>query len=125
MERAADDAAGFSLVETVVAMLLMAVVAMSIMVGLSHGILHSSKQASTATATRFLSSLVEEARGMSDCTGIASVIGRAVSDGKGATMTSAGSVSSDCASGVAATLTLSIVQAGETLAATTARIHVP
>ncbi|GAB3604447.1 type IV pilus modification PilV family protein [Microbacterium aureliae] len=113
-----------SLVEVVIAMMLLGIIAMTILPALWQGIQLASEQSSAATATRFLNSLVEEARELEDCTTIPSVIGRTATDGKGASMTSTGSLSG-CASGVAATLNLSIVQNGDTLASTTARIFIP
>ncbi|WP_194395690.1 type IV pilus modification PilV family protein [Microbacterium atlanticum] len=115
---------GLSLVEVVIAMLLLGLIAVAILPALWQGIQLSSQQSSTATATRFLNSLVEEARELEDCSTIPSVIGRTITDGKGAAMTSTGSLSG-CASEAAATLSLSVTQNGETLATTTARIYIP
>lgn len=112
------------MVEVIVGMLLLAVVAVALLPGLWQGIVLSSQQSSTATATRFLNSLVEEARELQDCTTIPSVIGRNLTDGTGATLTSAGSLTG-CTSGAAATLTLSITGRGINLATTTARIYIP
>lgn len=105
-------------------MLLLGIIAVAILPALWQGIQLSTVQSSTATATRFLNSLVEEARELEDCTSIPSVIGRTMTDGKGATMTSTGSLTG-CASKAAATLTLSVSQGGDVLATTTARIYIP
>jgi type II secretory pathway pseudopilin PulG len=113
------------LVEVVIAMLLLGLIAMAILPALWQGIQHSSEQSSKATAIRFLNSLVDEARALEDCIDIPTVIGRTTVDGKGQTMTSEGVLSPDCASGVAATLTLSVTQNDQTLASTTARIFIP
>lgn len=115
---------GLGLIEVVIAMLLLAIIAMAIIPALWQGVRFSSAQSSTATATRFLNSLVEEARGSANCTTIPSVFGKTATDGKGATMTSSGSLSG-CASGAAASLTLSITSNGDTLASTVARIYIP
>jgi type II secretory pathway pseudopilin PulG len=116
--------AGLSLVEVVVGMLLFALIAIAILPALAQGVAASSAQSSSATATRFLNALVEEARDSADCTIIPGVIGRTSTDGKGATLTSAGSLTG-CTPGAAATLTLSVLEGGRTLATTTARIYVP
>jgi type II secretory pathway pseudopilin PulG len=115
---------GLGIVEVIVAMLLLGVIAMAILPSLWQGVQLSSVQSSSATATRFLNSLIEEARDLESCTTIPSVLGRTATDGRGATMTSAGSLVG-CSSGSAATLNLSVVQGGATLASTTARIYIP
>lgn len=56
------DAAGFSLVEVVIAMFLLGIIAIAILPGLWQGIRYSSEQSAVATATRHLNSLIEEAR---------------------------------------------------------------
>ena len=120
----ADEERGFGLVEVIVSMLLLALIAIAIVPALWQGVVASSQQSSTATATRFLNSLIEEARDEHDCTQMATVIGRTITDGHGATLTSVGSVTG-CASEAAATLTLSIQEGTRTLASTTARIYIP
>jgi type II secretory pathway pseudopilin PulG len=120
--RGADS--GLGLVEVVIAMFLFGIIAVALLPGLVQGVVLSSEQSSTATATRFLNLLVEEARDLESCTTIPSVLGRTTTDGKGAAMTSAGALSG-CASGAAATLNLSIVQNGKILASTNARIYIP
>lgn len=115
---------GLSLVEVVIAMLLLGIIAITIIPTLWLGVQVSSAQSSTATATRFLNSLVEEAREFENCTDIPTVIGRTTVDGKGVTLTSDGSLAG-CASKSAATLTLSIKTGTDVLAQTTARIYIP
>lgn len=56
------DAAGFSLVEVIIAMFLLGVVAVAILPALWQGIRYSSEQSSVATATRHLNGLIEQAR---------------------------------------------------------------
>ena len=116
---------GFSLVEVIVAMMLLAVVVVALLPGLWLGVMNAARQSTTATAERFLSSLVEEARETPTCTAIPTLIGRTTPDGNGRTLTSAGSVSGGCASGAAITLTLSVANSGRTLASTVARIYIP
>ena len=80
---------GFSLVEVIVAMMLLAVVVVALLPGLWLGVMNAARQSTTATAERFLSSLVEEARETPTCTAIPTLIGRTTTDGNGRTLTSA------------------------------------
>lgn len=61
------DAAGFSLVEVVIAMLLLGVIAIAILPTLWQGIQYSSEQSAVATATRHLNGLIEQARETPAC----------------------------------------------------------
>ncbi len=61
------DAAGFSLVEVIIAMFLLGIVAVAILPALWQGIVLSSQQASTATATRYMNSLIDDARATPTC----------------------------------------------------------
>ncbi len=119
-----DSDDGLSLVEVVIAVLLLGLVAAAIIPSLWQGIYLSSQQSSVATATRFLNSLVEDARDMHDCTLIPGVIGRTMTDGSDNTLTSTGSLSG-CTDGAAATLTLQVRSDGTVLASTTAKIYIP
>jgi prepilin-type N-terminal cleavage/methylation domain-containing protein len=56
------DAAGFSLVEVIIAMFLLGVIAIAILPALWQGIQYSSEQSAVATATRHLNGLIEQAR---------------------------------------------------------------
>jgi len=64
---------GFSLVEVVIAMLLLAIIAVALLPPLVNGIRFSAEQSVTATATRHLNSLVEEARASPTCTSLIGV----------------------------------------------------
>jgi prepilin-type N-terminal cleavage/methylation domain-containing protein len=124
----AHEDRGFGIVEVIIAMFLLAMIAVAILPALWQGIRYSSEQSSVATATRFLNSLIEEARAGADCATIAGLDGRTATDGKGAAMTSAFSPASGptCASGSTATFTLEIRDASASvLAATTAIVYVP
>ncbi|MFB7890765.1 prepilin-type N-terminal cleavage/methylation domain-containing protein [Microbacterium sp. NPDC056044] len=57
-----SDAAGFSLVEVVIAMFLLGIIAVAILPVMWNGIAFSSQQANTATATRYLNSVIDQAR---------------------------------------------------------------
>ncbi|GEM_PF-1597966 len=61
------DAAGFSLVEVIVAMLLLGIIAVAILPALYQGLQYSSEQSTTATATRHLNGLIEQARQDAAC----------------------------------------------------------
>ncbi|MDR7185774.1 prepilin-type N-terminal cleavage/methylation domain-containing protein [Microbacterium trichothecenolyticum] len=62
MRKRGTDDAGFSLLEVVIAMFLLGVIAIAILPVLWNGIAFSSQQANTATATRYLNSVVDQAR---------------------------------------------------------------
>ncbi|WP_347978807.1 type II secretion system protein [Microbacterium sp. ProA8] len=61
------DAAGFSLVEVVIAMFLLGIIAVAILPALWQGITYSSQQSAVATATRHLNGLIEQARQDAAC----------------------------------------------------------
>ena len=69
------DAAGFSLVEVVIAMLLLGMIAVAILPALWQGIQISSEQSAVATATRHLNALIEEMRENAQCTRTIAVTG--------------------------------------------------
>jgi Tfp pilus assembly protein PilV len=117
---------GFSIVEIVIAMFLLAVVAVALLPALWQGIRYSSQQAAVATATRQLNSLVEQARQTPSCGMLSSVAStRTFTDGAGDTLTSTGSVGT-CTARTAVRLELAAVDSlGTTLATTSALIYVP
>lgn len=61
------DAAGFSLVEVVIAMFILGVVAVAILPTLWQGIQFASEQSAVATATRHLNGLIDDARQNNAC----------------------------------------------------------
>jgi prepilin-type N-terminal cleavage/methylation domain-containing protein len=61
------DAAGFSLVEVVIAMFILGVIALALLPPLVNGLRFASEQAITATATRQVNALIEEARESHKC----------------------------------------------------------
>lgn len=120
------DAAGFSLVEVVIAMLLLGVIAIALLPALWQGIIYSSQQSSTATATRYMNSIVEDARDNPTCSHLNTIPHLpAVTDGRGVSMTTSTSSVTGCANGATATLILNIVGEGRTLATSTALIYIP
>lgn len=120
---------GLGLVEVIIAMFLLAVIAIAILPALWQGIQQSATQSSTATATRYLNALVEEAREAHSCTALTSIATPPPSatpekDGRGGDLTVSGTVT-NCSSGGVARLSLSISGDGRVLASTTALIYIP
>lgn len=62
---ARDD--GFSLVEVIIAMVLLLIIAVSLLPALVDGVRYSSEQSAVATATRHLNGLIEQARDDPTC----------------------------------------------------------
>ncbi|KJL34298.1 hypothetical protein RS86_01085 [Microbacterium azadirachtae] len=62
-----DTDEGFGLVELIIAMFLLALITIALIPALYNGIIYSSQQATTATATRELNALVETARQTHQC----------------------------------------------------------
>jgi prepilin-type N-terminal cleavage/methylation domain-containing protein len=120
------DAAGFSLIEVVIAMFLLGVVAVAILPALWQGVLLSSQQASTATATRYMNSIIDDARATPNCSFLAAIASLpAVTDGRGVALSASTSSVAGCTAGTTATLTVNIVGEGRTLATSTALIYIP
>ena len=119
------DAAGFSLVEVIIAMFLLGIIAVAILPALWQGLVISSQQSSTATATRYMNSLVEQARDNHTCAYLGSIKGFApVTDGRGVELTTSNSSVTGCSTGSTATLTVVVEGGGKVLAKTTALILV-
>ena len=123
--RASDE--GFSIIEILISMFLLAIVAMALLPALFQGIQYSSQQSAVATATRELNALVEEARETPTCTALSVVAGtNSVTDGAGRTITTSGSVGTCPAVSKTVKISLTAVDtSGTTLATTTAVIYVP
>jgi prepilin-type N-terminal cleavage/methylation domain-containing protein len=120
------DAAGFSLVEVIVAMLLLGIVAVALLPALWQGILLSTQQSSTATATRYMSSVVDDARATPTCAFLGSIAALpSTTDGRGVSMSTSTTTVSGCAPGATATLTVNVVGQGRLLATSTALIYIP
>jgi type II secretory pathway pseudopilin PulG len=67
MSGRADNAAGFSLVEAVIAMLILGLVAIAMIPALYQGAGYTIEQSNVATATRHLNKLIEQARESPSC----------------------------------------------------------
>ncbi|MFC8683393.1 prepilin-type N-terminal cleavage/methylation domain-containing protein [Microbacterium ureisolvens] len=123
-------AAGFSLVEVVIAMFILGIIAIALLPGLVNGIRYSSEQSTVATATRQLNAIVEEARQAHSCAGIAAARAtQTFTDGAGRDFTTEGP-SSPCTpcpgvSGATISLNLTATQNSRTLATVSALIYVP
>lgn len=121
------DEGGFSIIEVLIAMFLLAIVAVALLPALFQGIQYSSQQSAVATATRELNALVEEAREAPSCASLSAVaVAKIVTDGAGRTFTTSGTVGAcpDVSKTVKLTLT-AVDSSATTLASTTAIIYVP
>ncbi|MGN6219869.1 MAG: type IV pilus modification PilV family protein, partial [Microbacterium sp.] len=123
------DAAGFSLVEVVIAMFLLGVIAIALLPGLINGIRYSSEQTTVATATRQLNSLIEEARRAPSCGALTTAATpKTFQDGAGRDFTTRGTpgpcVPCSAKGGIAVPLTLTATQDGRSLATVSALIYV-
>ena len=99
---------GFSLVEVIIAMLLIGLIAVALLPALWQGITLSSQQSATATATRHLYALVEDARAVPTCATLSTITAAAsIPDGKGTSISIAGTYDpSTCDQGEVATVIL-------------------
>lgn len=124
LKRTSDD--GFSIIEVIIAMFLLAIVAVAILPAMWQGVSLSAQQSATATATRQLNALVEEVREAPTCGSLTAVAAtRTVTDGSGRTITTSGTAGT-CVPNTAVSLRLQAVDtAGRTLAATSARVFIP
>lgn len=122
------DEAGFSLVEVVVAMFLIGLIAVALLPALWQGIILSSQQSATATATRHLYALIEEARAVPTCPTLATIAAPdSIPDGKGASIAVAGMYDpGTCTQGTAVAVTLTATDAsGARLARVDAQVYIP
>ncbi len=117
-----DD--GFSLVEVVIAMLILGVIAIALVPPLWQGIQLSGEQSTVATATRQLNGLIEEARDSPSCgtlDGIAAT--QSFTDGRGASFSTGAQLGYSCTPGSLVYIKLTARDgSGTTLADVTAKI---
>ena len=108
-------------------MFLLGIIAMAQLPALWQGITLSSQQSSAATATRYMHSIIDDARENATCAYLDSIASLpAVTDGRGVSMTTAGTTVTGCpASADTVTLVLEISGDGRVLASTTALIYIP
>ncbi|MGN7862026.1 type IV pilus modification PilV family protein [Microbacterium sp. 22303] len=137
---ALDD--GFGLVELIIAMFLLAIITIALVPALYNGIVYSSQQSTTATATRALNGLVEQARNSPNCAAVTTTAAtHSYADGVGKTISTSGSsavapqsptfsdstgASVACGPGTLATLILTAKDSsGRLLATVTAKVYLP
>lgn len=123
-----DDDGGFGLIEVVIATLLLGIIAIALIPVLWNGIVQSSRQSTTATATRELNALIEEARDAGTCAAL---------DGVATTQTFHTGTPQEfvvrvpagftytCAAGSAVPITIEAVQGTTVLATVQAKVYVP
>ncbi|NLP85898.1 prepilin-type N-terminal cleavage/methylation domain-containing protein [Microbacterium sp. CFH 90308] len=123
----ARDDQGFSLVEVIIAMFLLAVVALAILPALVQGVRLSSEQSATATATRALNALVERARDNPTCANVEAVADpQTVVDGARRDIRTSGTVEGCPARGTTVTLELTAVSlSGDTLSKVSGIVFIP
>jgi|GEM_PF-3109323 len=97
---------GFSMVEVVVAMMLLALIAVALLPALVSGMQLSIGQAQKGAAIRIANSVIEDARAEPTCAAINALSGTE-SDGRGGTLTVVAS-SPDCASEKAVDFTVTV-----------------
>lgn len=118
---------GFTIVEVLVSMFLLALVAVALLPVLWQGVQFSSRQSAVATATRELNALIEEARATPTCPGLSAVaVARTVTDGSGRSIVTSGLVAACPAASKSVKLALKATDSsGAILATSTAIIFVP
>ena len=91
---------GFSLVEVVIAMLILGVIAIALLPPLWQGIRLSGEQSTVATATRQLNALIEEARDSPTCGTLDTVAAtQSFTDGRGEAFTTEAQLGYSCSAG--------------------------
>jgi len=123
------DDEGFGLVEVIIAMFLLAIITIALLPALMDGIRRGAEQSTTATATRQLNALIDQARQTPTCANLTTVsASQSFLDGSGHAFTTARTTGSSttCASGSAATLSLTATDSsGVILATIDALVYVP
>ncbi len=120
------DERGFSVIEVIIGMFLLALIAVALLPALVQGTRLSAEQSAVATATRELNALVEQARETPTCANLSSVAqSRTVTDGSGRTITTSGAVGTCPAVSKTVKITLTASTASGPIASTTAIVYVP
>ncbi|MBD3940681.1 type II secretion system protein [Microbacterium sp. NEAU-LLC] len=124
------DAAGFSLVEVIIAMFVLGIIALALLPALINGIQYSSQQSTVATATRQLNAIVEDLRhGQPTCADVINAgATQTFQDGARRDFTVSGAPG-ECtmcpiAGGEAISLDLTAERGGRTLARVSALVYV-
>ena len=125
-----DDGAGFGLLEVVIAIFLLAIISVALLPALWSGVIQSSTQATTASATRFLYAVVEQGRETAETPGSTSAwcagIGTAAAKAPASFTVAVVTCTPDSNSLV--TVSLTATSTGATpkqLATVTAKVYVP
>jgi prepilin-type N-terminal cleavage/methylation domain-containing protein len=121
-----DD--GFGLVEVIIAMLLLAIIAVAILPALWNGIQQSSRQSTTATATRELNALIERARETQTCGALdAAATTQTFHSGTPAAFVVRvpSTITYSCSNGIAVPITLEAVKGTTVLATVRAEVYIP
>ncbi|MDY0910043.1 type II secretion system protein [Microbacterium sp. CFBP9034] len=118
--------AGFSLIEIVIAVILLGFIAIALIPLLLQGIRLSSEQSTVATATRQLNALVEDARQAPTCDSLLEAVATKTgfTDGRGKPFQTQG-VRGACTPGSAVSVSFTATQGASTLASATALVYVP
>lgn len=118
---------GFSIVEVIIAMFLLAVIALAILPMLIQGVRSSSHESLTATATRDVYGYVEKARQNATCTGLTSLSGAHLyTDASGRTLFTTTVAVPSCAVTTAVRVTVTATSpSGTSLADADALVFVP
>lgn len=128
LSRTPVDDEGLGLVEIVIAMFLLGLIAVALLPALWNGITQSSRQSATATATRQLNSLIEQARDEHTCAAlnaIAATTTYRLGEANEFVVRVPSGFSYTCTSGTAVPITLEAVQDGTRLATVQAKVYVP
>jgi Tfp pilus assembly protein PilE len=124
------DEAGFGLVEVIIAFFLLAIISVALLPALWNGVIQSSTQATTASATRFLYAVVEQGRESAETAGGASAwctdIGDEAANAPATFSVTVTACTADANSLVTLTLTaVSSESSPKHLATVTAKVYVP
>ncbi|VXB54540.1 Type IV fimbrial biogenesis protein PilW [Microbacterium sp. 8M] len=119
------DEGGFGLVELIVAMFLLAIITIALIPALYNGLIYAARQSTTATATRQLNTLVEQARQTHTCNSVMSAAStQSFTDGAKQVFTTSGTYS--CTTGSVASLNLTAKDSdNRTLASVKALVYIP
>ncbi|KHK99170.1 hypothetical protein LK09_03960 [Microbacterium mangrovi] len=129
------DDAGFGLVELMIAIFLLAIISIALIPALYNSIRYSADQSTTATATRQLNALVEQARQAGTCSALVAAKTPSATpykNGAGATFTTSGTLvpgpnsSGICPAATVEHLTITATDSnGKTLATVDALVYLP
>jgi type II secretory pathway pseudopilin PulG len=120
-----QEDAGLGLVELIIAMLLLGVISIALLPGLWQAISLSVQQSASATATRHVNTLVEQARTNDACSSLESMVGdQTIVDGADNPLAVSVSMSPEsCTPNATVTLVVNVVDgSGDTLASATALV---